>query len=225
MILGRKLVTRTLGRGDFFCPECETRRPYSHQRVQARFAVFYVSVLPLDELGEYLECGACRGTFRTAVLDHQGERRPDRDHIRRRFEAEFRPAVLRIMILMMMVDGRIDAREKRMIIDVNERLTGRTLSLEAIDEHSDAVRLAGRSALDYATSVAPLLNEPGKELVLKAAFSVAVADGRVQEVERTLMHRLGRALGMSAGHVRAVLAESTAAATELLPGRADRETR
>lgn len=225
MILGRMLVTRTTGRGEFYCPECDARRSYSHLKVQERFAVFYVSVLPLDERGEYIECEACRGTFRTAVLEQGDASGRDRGDVRRRFEAEFRPAVLRIMILMMMADGRIAESEKRMIIDLNERLTGRKLSFAAIDEHIAALVGAGRSALDYAATVAPLLNEPGKELVLKAAFSVAVADGRIHESERALLHRLGRALGMSAGHVRAVLSESTAAADALLSGPVDPKTR
>jgi tellurite resistance protein len=210
VILGTLPVTRTKGRGDFFCPECQARRPYAHRQVHKRFAVFFVSLLPLDQLGEYVECQQCRGTFRTTVLDR------DPDHLRRRFDAEFRPAVLRIMLLMMMEDGQIEPSEKRMIADLNERLTGRALSPEEIDEHAEAVRAAGRSAVDHARSVAPLLNDQGKEMVLKAAFSVAVADGRLHAAERSLMHAIGRALDMSRGHVREVLTESVAAAAELL---------
>lgn len=238
VILGTTAVTRTRGRGEFVCPECGVRRPYAHQRVQKRFAIFYVSILPLDELGEYIECQDCRGTFRTTVLDDpaadarqapagsattppvapaaggDGDAAPGSR--RRRFDAEFRPAVLRIMILMMMIDGRIEPSEKRMIIDLNHRLTGRMLSIEEIDEHVEAVREAGRSAVDHARTVAPLLNDLGKELVLKAAFSVAVADRRIHGSERALLTGIGRALGLSATHVRSVVAESTAAAVDLL---------
>jgi tellurite resistance protein len=210
VILGPTPVTRTRGRGDFFCPECGGRRPYARQRVQKRFALFFVSVLPLDELGEYVECQACRGTFRTTVLDHGPE------HVRDRFQAEFRAAVLRIMLLMMMVDGRVEPSEKRMIIDLNQRLTGRALTMDDLEEHLRAIADAGMTALDFARTAAPLLNDPGKEMVLKAAYAVAVADGRVHPAERTLFHSLGRALAMSPGHIRAVLMESAALATELL---------
>jgi tellurite resistance protein len=117
---------------------------------------------------------------------------------------------------MMMIDGRIEPSEKRMIIDLNHRLTGRMLSMEEIDEHVEAVREAGRSAIDHARTVAPLLNDLGKELVLKAAFSVAVADRRIHGSERALLTGIGRALGLSATHVRSVVAESTAAAADLL---------
>jgi uncharacterized tellurite resistance protein B-like protein len=216
VILGTTAVTRTRGRGEFVCPECGVRRPYAHQRVQKRFALLYVTILPLDELGEYIECQHCRGTFKTEVLNDPAVRGPAPGSTRRRFDAEFRPAILRIMILMMMVDGRIELSEKRMIIDLNHRLTGRTLTMEEVDVHLEAVRAAGKSAVDHARSVAPLLNDLGKELVLKAAFSVAVADRRIHGSERDLLTGIGRALGMSSAHVRAVVAESTAAAANLL---------
>jgi uncharacterized tellurite resistance protein B-like protein len=215
MILGTTAVTRTVGRGEFSCPECGVRRPYAYQRVQKRFAVFYLSILPLDELGEYIECQHCRGTFRTAVLEGPDADHPG-SHRRRRFDAEFRPAILRIMLLMMMVDGRIELSEKRMIIDLNQRLTGRALTLEELDEHLDAVCRAGTSAVDHARGVAPLLNDLGKELVLKAAFSVAVADHRIHGSERALLNGIGRALGLTATDIRAIVAESTAAAADLL---------
>jgi tellurite resistance protein len=189
-VIGIRPITRTTARGTFVCPECRVLRTYVRQRVQRRLVLFFVSMLPLDELGEYVECEQCRSTFRTTTL-----------------AAEFRPAVLRIMMLMMMEDGRIRESEQRMILDLNRKLTGEAPSLEAMDEHLDAVRTGPGTATDYARSIAPFLNEPGKELVLKAAFAVAVADRQVHPTERTLLHEIGRALHMSPGHIRAVIAE------------------
>jgi tellurite resistance protein len=200
-VIGIRPITRTTDRGTFVCPECRVLRTYVRQRVQRRFVLFFVSMLPLDELGEYLECEQCRSTFRTTILsaDPTGPRVP--------LAAEFRPAVLRIMMLMMMEDGRIRESEQRMILDLNRKLTGEAPSLEAMDEHLDAVRTGPGNATDYARSIAPFLNEPGKELVLKAAFAVAVADRQVHPTERALLHEIGRALHMSPGHIRAVIAE------------------
>lgn len=192
------------------CPECQVRGPYAHQKVQQRFAVFFLSLLPLDELGEYIECQRCGGTFRTAVLEDEGPGQA--------VSAEFRPAVLRIMLLMMVEDGGVAQSEKRMIQDLNRRLVGRELSLESLDEHLETVVRAGSSAVDYARDVAPFLNELGKELVLKAAFSVAVADGRIHPTERVLLQQIGRALSMSSTHIRGVLTESLSIAADLLGG-------
>jgi DnaJ-domain-containing protein 1 len=208
VILGITPVTRTVGRGEFACPECDALRPYAHHKVQQRFVLFFVAVLPLDELGEYIECQRCRGTFRPTVLDREAPAPPP--------AAEFRTAFLRIMLLMMLQDGRIESSERRMIQDVHQRLSGRELSDGAIEEHLDAVVIDGLSAQDYACEVAPLLNDLGKEMVLKAAFSVAVADGLLHASERELCQQIGRALAMSSGHIEAVLSESMTAAAELL---------
>jgi tellurite resistance protein len=217
VILGVVPVTRTVGRGEFVCPECGVLRPYAHQRVQQRFAVFFVSVLPLDELGEYIECQHCDGTFRTAALEVEAPGAL-------MMSAEFRPAVLRVMLLMMLEDGRVQESEKRMIQDLYHRLTGRPLQRASLDEHLEAVVAARKSAVDYAGEVAPLLNEVGKELVLKAAFSVAVADGRIHPSERSLLERIGRALAMSPTHIRGVMADSLAFAADLLGEDPDQES-
>jgi tellurite resistance protein len=203
-VIGIRPITRTTARGTFVCPECRVLRTYVRQRVQRRLVLFFVSMLPLDELGEYVECEQCRSTFRTTTLAADPARPADP---RVPLAAEFRPAVLRIMMLMMMEDGRIRESEQRMILDLNRKLTGEAPSLEAMDEHLDAVRTGPGTATDYARSIAPFLNEPGKELVLKAAFAVAVADRQVHPTERTLLHEIGRALHMSPGHIRAVIAE------------------
>jgi tellurite resistance protein len=208
VILGVVPVTRTVGRGEFLCPECQLRGPYAHRRVEQSFAIFFISVLPLDELGEYLECQRCGGTFGTGALDHSPQGRPA--------SAEFRPAVLGIMLLMMLEDGRIEESEKAMIQELNQRLVGRALSADSLQAHLDQVARSGRSAVDYAREVAPRLNELGKELVLKAAFSVAVADGTLHASERALLERIGRALCMSPSHIRGVLDESMGAAADLL---------
>jgi tellurite resistance protein len=202
-VIGIRPITRTIHRGTFVCPECRVLRTYVRQRVQRRFVLFFVSVLPLDELGEYVECEQCRSTFRTTIAAGPGRPAGPLAPL----AAEFRPAVIRIMMLMMMEDGRIQESEQRMILDLNRKLTGEAPSLEAMDEHLDAVRAGPGSATDYARSIAPFLNEPGKELVLKAAFAVAVADRQVHPTERTLLHKIGRALHMSPGHIRAVIAE------------------
>lgn len=209
-IIGIRPITRTTRRGVFHCPECDARRPFARQRVQRRFTVFFVPMLPLDDLGEYVECEHCRGTFRTTVLDR------DPADPRADFAAEFRPAVLRIMLLMMMEDGRVEPSEQRMIIDLNRKLTGKSLPMDAIDEHLDAVRAGPRTAADYARRIAPLLNDQGKEMVLKAAYAVAVADRQVHPAERSLLHDIGRALAMTPPHIRDVIAESTSLAAQEL---------
>lgn len=210
VIIGIRPITRTTRRGVFECPECAAPRPFARQRVQRRFTVFFVSMLPLDDLGEYIECQHCRCTFRTSVLEI------DPAQPRSAFAAEFRPAVLRIMLLMMMEDGRVDISEQRMILDLNRKLTGQSLPLDAIDEHLDAVRAGPGTAPHYARRIAPLLNDQGKEMVLKAAFAVAVADHDVHPSERRLLHDIGRALAMTPAHVRAVIAESAELAAQEL---------
>lgn len=56
-----------------------------------------------------------------------------------------------------------------------------------------------------AKDMAPGLNDHGKEMVLRGAFLVAVADGTFQDEEMELISRLSEALDMTSAHVDGVL--------------------
>ena len=60
---------------------------------------------------------------------------------------------------------------------------------------------------EYLGSVVGSLNDQGKELVVKAAFMVAAADGEFQDEEQELMKRIGKSLQMSSSHLNGVMSE------------------
>ncbi len=71
IIFGRRGVTGTKGQGTFQCPACQTDQPYAHKHVRRFFTLYFIPLIPLGTVGEYVECGRCKGTFKPAVLDAQ----------------------------------------------------------------------------------------------------------------------------------------------------------
>ncbi len=67
------------------------------------------------------------------------------------------------------------------------------------------------AAADLAANLAALaemagnLNENGKEMVVKAAFMVAAADGEFQDEEKELIGSIGEALEMSPAHMNGII--------------------
>ena len=201
IIFGTRGVTYSTGRGEFHCPGCDVRRPYQHKRVRRFFTLYFIPIIPLDVIGEYVECQHCRATYKPNVLSY------DPRAGKKLFEAEFHAAVKRVMVLMMMADGKIDPEELETIRQVFGKLSKREVGRAEVEAEVEAAKTEGRGLRQYLTSISPNLNDPGKELVVQAAFFVAAADGTVTEEETALLTELATALEMSPAHFRGAIDE------------------
>jgi zinc-ribbon family len=56
------------GTGNFYCPKCETQRPYKHKKIVRYFTLFFLPLFPLGTLSEYVECGVCGRTYKPEIL-------------------------------------------------------------------------------------------------------------------------------------------------------------
>lgn len=75
IIFGTKGVKSTLERGIFQCPECECSQEYKHKKVTKFFTLYFVPLIPLGRMGEYVECQSCKGAFVPRILDFRRSNR------------------------------------------------------------------------------------------------------------------------------------------------------
>jgi len=154
-------------------------------------------------LGEYIECGGCRGTYKPAVLAYD----PSKDQARD--EAEFLSAMRRVMVMMMLADGVIDENEIKTIQEVFGKIAKRDIQRPEIEKEIAAAKAGGPSVEEYCKKMSGFLNDAGKEMVVRAAFLVAAADGKFEEEEKALLSRMAKALELSAAHYRGIIVEMT----------------
>ena len=165
------------------------------------FTLYFIPLIPMNMLGEYVECDDCRVTYKLSVLDF------DPRAANAAFEAEYVRAMKRVMVLMMMVDGDIDDEEIRVIRDLYVELGGAPLTEAQVRAEIGAASSDGLGVGDFLGGMAGTLNDNGKEMVVKAAFAVAAADGVFAEEEMALLGEISQALLMTPAHYRGVLAE------------------
>jgi len=190
-------ITYRHGKGRFFCPTCRSDRAYVHRKVRRFVTVYGMPLLPLGLLGEYVECRQCRGTFRTEATASA----PATEAM----EAEFHVAVRRVMIQMMLADGIIDDKEIEAVARFYRQVTDRSLPAERIREEAAELSQSDEPLTHYVAQVRGQLNDYGKEIVIRAALSVASADGHFSDEEKQFLTQLGAAMEMSAPHLRGVL--------------------
>lgn len=69
VIWGSKAKTKVLGRGQFYCPQCRTLRPYEHQQLSKYFTLYFIPLFETEKLGEYVQCQGCRTPYKPEVLE------------------------------------------------------------------------------------------------------------------------------------------------------------
>lgn len=205
IIFGTRGVTYSFEDGDFSCPACQQRRSYHHRRVRRFFTLYFIPLVPLDLLGEYVECDVCASTFNPDVkhFDPAGEAQA--------FAAEYQYAIKRVMVLMMMADGVIDDAEVGVIADIYQAITGSPLTEAGVRSEISEAEAAGSSVAHYLGSMQGKLNHNGKSEVVRAAFMVAAADGVIHDDETALLTQIGDALGLSKNEMRLIIDEQLAA--------------
>jgi tellurite resistance protein len=181
---GTKGITYSAGAGQFHCPACGPRQDYRSRRVRRFFTLYFIPIIPLDLVGEYVECQKCQGTFKPEILSWDPEKE------RKQFEAEFHRATRQVMVLMMLADGNVEQEEVEMVSKLYHQITDRELSPEDVAREVDHLRKTG-----------------GKAMVAKAAYLVAAADGHFAEQEKALLGEVAAAMEMSPEAFAAAIAE------------------
>lgn len=149
--------------------------------------------------GEYVECERCLATYRPEILSYDAG--PATDTVM----AEYQRAVLRVLVLMVVVDGRIREPEIQTVREIYEAVCGVELTRASVLEEVEKLRRAPMTVARYVASVAPYLNDYGKEQVLRAIALVSRSDGEVHEREVGLTRRLAGVLRVGPARLEAIL--------------------
>lgn len=203
LIWGTRATRRQISTGEFQCPSCRSVQAYRQMRAQPHGHVYWIPLFPVGQAIEYVECLTCSGTFDGQVLTAAD------DH-RARVAAAYQLGVLRVMVSIMLADGDCADEERNMIVRIYETVAGRALTQGELDAAIAAVGDRSGDLQHYLHDLEPHLNDVGKERIVQAAFAVAAADGHFDEYEAREVQGVARALGMSAAHVKGVMAEMAA---------------
>lgn len=202
LIFGLSVFFRTVGQGDFHCPNCGGDRHYRQRVARRWFTLFFIPVIPLNRVGEVVECTTCRTRFNHDVL-----RLPTARQM-----AAALPTAMRAASAAVLAAGDPASSAAR----------GRAV---------DAVRGYGFAAFDDATLSADLahpqdgaaeviaqagaqLTTEAREWFLAQVVRVALADGAIGAGERQALHMVAGSLGMTPAHAVGVIATTEGAARE-----------
>ncbi|MGP3979911.1 TerB family tellurite resistance protein [Streptomyces sp. KR80] len=213
-VWGVRTTWRTVGDGEFFCPECGGDRNYRRRAGRRRLAVFGLPLLSRGATGPVVECSACGGRFGADALDHLTSTR---------FSAMLRDAVHTVALAVLAAGGAEDRTVRETAVGAVreagfEDCTGEQLLALVESLAADTGRLPGsfdegfeggtalaielHEALD---PIAPHLVPAGCESILVQGARIALADGPYTPTEREALAAVGRALRISCEDTERVL--------------------
>jgi len=188
--------TRLSHMGSFRCPQCNRDTVYKLFTIRKELEVAGVSLIPWKKEGEFVECQECRSTYISEVLD------PDK--VSWKIKPLQLQAAMRVMLLTMLADGEMQETEIRKVAEVYTHIGGEKMHSTAVRTQAEHAKADPRGIEEYLEAMAPRLNESGKLAIVKSAWEVANADGKVQEEERQFMKRVAKALKLKRDPLEAV---------------------
>lgn len=122
------------------------------------------------------------------------------------FQVDFRGAVKRVMVLMMLADGDIRAEEIGAIQAVYKHLADVELSEQDVEREVYMAKSDGRSIEQFLMVLSAVLSDEGKEMIIKAAYMVAAADGELHTKEKQLIDTVASCLQVEQDRLKQTLA-------------------
>jgi DnaJ-domain-containing protein 1 len=203
IIWGSRGVTSSIAKGSFHCPKCDQPRSYEHKKVRRFFTLYFIPLFPMANLGDYVECQTCKGTYKEAVLHYDPKAQQEA------FRQEFDYALQRALVLTMLADGSAQEAELQTLATLSRSYGGPTLGPQETKAMIAKATADTRSLAQHFGALAAQVNTEGKERLLEAAVRMAVSDGSLQPQELDTLATMARALGVSDAHLKGIVSQNT----------------
>ncbi|MBG6088036.1 zinc-ribbon domain-containing protein [Actinomadura viridis] len=200
LIFGLSVFFRTVSEGTFHCPRCGGDRAYRRRVGRRWFTLFFLPVIPFNQVGEVVECRTCRTRFDIAVLQSPTARQM----------AAALPAGMRAAAALVLRAGGAATPAARARAAEAVHGYGGTGYDDAAVEHD--LRLGEPFLEEEIAAAGAQLAPEAKEWFLAQAVRVGLADGPLGDAERRALHRVAHLLGMSPAHALGVIVTTEGAA-------------
>lgn len=181
-----------IGTGQFACPNCGGDREYQHRTARRFFTLFFLPVIPLDKVGEVVQCQTCKVRFDPVVLQ-----RPTSAHL-----ASALPAGMRAAVAAVVRAGGSSALTVSAAVDA-VRAAGAP-DYDAARLQAD-LNLSTPATVELLRTLAANLTLDACERYLAEAVRVGLADGPLSPDELECLRWIASNLGLTPAHAHGVI--------------------
>jgi len=201
IIFGSRGIRMKGESGSFYCPQCAGTRQYTRRKIRRFFTLYFIPLIPLDVIGEYIECHYCAGGFKPEVLQYD----PRVDQ--RRVDMQVRTNLKRALVAVLVADGVPSSAARDAAFDAIRTVAGDTnLTRPDLDAVVDAAVKRGANATNDVAAIVELLDYAARENLIRATMTIALADGELSAAENRQIRALAQAAGITEAHLAGIMA-------------------
>ena len=200
IIIGSTQLTFTTDTGDFQCPNCDESTSYRRRKKREFLTVYFIPLIPLQTVGDYVECDACGAQLEPEVLEMSA------DGFRASRRRGIFEVIRRALVVIVAADDRVTTEELDAVRDFALQHELPDICREQVLEEAASARLSGVDELQYIALVAGQLSDEDKELLVVHAFFAATAGGELSDARQHLLANLPDAIGVPEDRFRALIA-------------------
>lgn len=200
LIWGWRTRSKTLAQGEFYCPSCGVDRHYHHKQARRWFTLFFIPLIPLKVLGEYVECQTCQQGYEMSVLGL-----PTSAALSEQMTSAAREAIAQLL----RIDGGGSSHHRALAVL-------REISGQAWDDAMLEADIAGIGTDQLPVRLGQLgtvMNEHGKERFLGSLAAVGAGGGVITADTRSALDGIAAQLGMTQAHARGVIDQAVESAS------------
>jgi uncharacterized tellurite resistance protein B-like protein len=182
ILIGTMNWSSTRSRGMFQCPNCESKETYRYKASRPFLTLYFIPVLPLGGMEEFVQCGRCKNAFDPAVLTNRIVPSPSSSQPQSLSEARpdsFERDLLTIIALIMIEDGQVTEQEIAIATKLYQSINGSSITREELGRMCSQIRLKRVHLPSFLNSVVARRSHEEKLLLVQAMFGVAGADGEI----------------------------------------------
>lgn len=191
IIFGTRGVTTTHEKGVFHCPACGPGSNFRWRRVRRFFTLYFIPVIPLDKVGEFIECGQCKGTYETRVLEYN----PGSEALR--IQGVFQDTLRLVMIASLPEPLRDHPEALKKIAELHESIGHPAEDLGRWQRDAEEFKATGGNLFNRLKELQGAVNDHGREALIEGGYVAAAA---FNHVENSKLSDLAGSLGLTPSH-------------------------
>jgi uncharacterized tellurite resistance protein B-like protein len=182
IVIGTMNWSSTRSSGVFQCPNCGSKETFRFKASRPFLTLYFIPVLPIGGIEEFVQCGRCKNAFDPAVLTNRIAPTPASSQSTSLTEAKpdsFQRDLLTTIALIMIEDGQVTEHEIAVARTLYQNIAKLSITREELGRTCAQVRLKRLHLLSFLNSVVERRSHDEKLLLVQAMFGVAGADGAI----------------------------------------------
>ncbi len=191
ILIGTMNLTRTVDRGNFFCPTCGGTSTYRQRSRRPFLTIYFIPTVPVGASEPFIQCDLCKSKWDLSVLEM------DRADHEKAQQEQFYDEALKSALLMVLIDGKTSEREIESLLHIGNELLARELDRESLGQLCSIALQNKIKAENYVLTVSRRWTPPQRILALQAMFLAATADGELSAARLKTLAELRKTLDLT----------------------------